>query len=108
MRKQFFDMPFGTLLSARSISTVMFLAICSMVLAPRFPVEAQQPKKVFRIGYIGDVHLPLTRMSSQFGWLCASLAISKDKTSSLSTDIRTGSPIGTLSFWPIWCVSRLI
>jgi putative tryptophan/tyrosine transport system substrate-binding protein len=31
---------------------VMFLALCSMPLAPCFPALAQQPKKVFRIGYI--------------------------------------------------------
>jgi putative ABC transport system substrate-binding protein len=52
MRKQFFDMPFGTLLSARSISTVMFLALCSMLLGPCFPVEAQQSSKVPRIAYV--------------------------------------------------------
>jgi ABC-type uncharacterized transport system substrate-binding protein len=52
MRKHFFDIPFGTLLPACSISTVMFLALCSMLLAPRFPVEAQQPTKVPRIGWL--------------------------------------------------------
>jgi putative tryptophan/tyrosine transport system substrate-binding protein len=31
---------------------VMFLALCSVLLAPRFPVEAQQPTKVPRIGYL--------------------------------------------------------
>ena len=40
------------LLLARSISTVMFLALCSMLLAPCFPVDAQQPKKVPRIGLL--------------------------------------------------------
>jgi putative ABC transport system substrate-binding protein len=52
MKKQFFDIPFGTLLLARSISTVMFLALCSMLLAPCFTVEAQQPEKVPRIGLL--------------------------------------------------------
>jgi putative tryptophan/tyrosine transport system substrate-binding protein len=52
MRQQFFDMPYGNLLSARSISTVMFLALCSMLLAPRFPAQAQQPKKTPRIGLL--------------------------------------------------------
>ena len=52
MKKQFFDMSFGTLLSARSISTVMSLALCSMLLAPRFPAQAQQPKKVPRVGLL--------------------------------------------------------
>jgi putative ABC transport system substrate-binding protein len=52
MRKQFFDMPFWTLLLTRRISTVMFLALCSMLLAPRFPVEAQQPTKIPRIVWL--------------------------------------------------------
>ena len=52
MRKQFFDMPFGTLLLARRISTVMFFGLCSMLIAPPFSVEAQQPKKVPRIGFL--------------------------------------------------------
>ena len=54
MRKQFVDMPFGTLLSARSISTVMFLAFCSMLLAPCFSAEAQQVGRVSRIGYLSS------------------------------------------------------
>src|SRR6266508_1046840 len=45
-------MPIGTLLSARSISTVMFLALCSMLLAPRFAVEAQQPTNVPRVVWL--------------------------------------------------------
>jgi putative ABC transport system substrate-binding protein len=40
----------------------MFLALCSMLLAPCFPVEAQQPKKVPRIGYLTGASL-----SSQSG-----------------------------------------
>ena len=44
----------------------------------------------------------------QFGWLCASLATSKDRTSPSSTDMRRGSSIGFLILRPSWCVSRLI
>jgi putative tryptophan/tyrosine transport system substrate-binding protein len=33
----------------------MFLALCSMLLAPCFPVEAQQPKRVPRIGYLANL-----------------------------------------------------
>ena len=71
--------------------------------------SAQQPKKVPRIGYLaaGDplVSPPVPR---EFGWLCASLATSKDRTSPSSTDMRRGSAIGPLSLPPSWCVSRLI
>jgi putative ABC transport system substrate-binding protein len=52
MRKQFSDKPFATLLSARSVSMVTFLALCSLLLAPCSTVEAQQPGKVFRIGFM--------------------------------------------------------
>jgi hypothetical protein len=52
MRKQFFDMPFGTLPLARSISTVLLLALCSMLLAPCFPAHAQRPEKVPRVGLL--------------------------------------------------------
>jgi putative tryptophan/tyrosine transport system substrate-binding protein len=54
MRKQFFDMPIGTLPLARNISTVKFFAFCSMLLALCFPVEAQQLEKAPRIGYIAS------------------------------------------------------
>jgi putative ABC transport system substrate-binding protein len=52
MKKQLFDMPFGTLFLARHISSVMFLALCSVLLAPRFPADAQQAK-VRKIGWLG-------------------------------------------------------
>jgi putative tryptophan/tyrosine transport system substrate-binding protein len=52
MRTQFSDMPSGTLFSSRSISTVMLLALCSMLFAPRLPAEAQQPKKIPRVGFL--------------------------------------------------------
>ena len=31
---------------------IMLLALCILLLAPHFPAEAQQPKKVPRIGYL--------------------------------------------------------
>jgi putative ABC transport system substrate-binding protein len=52
MRKQFSDRLFGILPSVRSIFTVMILALCSVLLAPCFPAEAQPAKKVFRIGLL--------------------------------------------------------
>ena len=44
MRKQFFDI-------SRGLRTVGFLAFCSMLLAPCLATQAQQAKKVPRIGY---------------------------------------------------------
>ena len=38
----------------------------------------------------------------------ARLATLKDRTSPSSTDMKRGSAIGSLSFWPSWCVSKSI
>ena len=61
MRKQFFDMSFRTLRLARSIVAATVFAVCSMLLAPPFPAEAQQPGKIPRIGFVstsGDANNP--------------------------------------------------
>ncbi len=58
MRRKFFGLALGTLL----------LALC-------FSAEAQQPKKVARIGYlVNPIQLVSPPVPRQFGWLCASLA----------------------------------
>jgi putative ABC transport system substrate-binding protein len=36
-------------------------APCSLLLAPRFPAEAQQPTKVYRIGYLAAAPLSAIR-----------------------------------------------
>ena len=68
---------------------VTLVMLAALILACFQLAEAQQPKKVSRIGYLaaGDplVSLPVPR---HFGWLCAHLAISKDRTSLSSTDTR--------------------
>ena len=59
--------------------------------------QAQQPKKVPRIGYLSNNDAALeSAFPRQFDWLCASLATSKDRTSSPSTDMRRGSAICSL------------
>jgi putative ABC transport system substrate-binding protein len=52
MRKQFADMSFDTLRLARSIVAATFFALCSMLLAPCYAVDAQQTGKVPRIGFL--------------------------------------------------------
>ena len=61
-----------------------------------------------RISHRKPIHIERPPVSREFDWLCASLATSMDRTSPLSTDMRKGSPIGSLSLQPTWCVSRLI
>ena len=52
MRKQLFDISFSALVLARSLCAALFLALCSMLLAPCFPAAAQQPARIPRIGIL--------------------------------------------------------
>ena len=47
----------SSLTFALNLVSVTFFAFFSMLLAPRFPVEAQQPAKVPRIGYLTGARL---------------------------------------------------
>ena len=52
MRKQFVDRSFSLWQSTRGLCAAVFLALCSMLLAPRSAVEAQQLAKMPRIGFL--------------------------------------------------------
>ena len=52
MRKQLFDISFSALVLARSLCAAVFLALCSMLIAPCLPAAAQQPAKIPRIGIL--------------------------------------------------------
>jgi putative tryptophan/tyrosine transport system substrate-binding protein len=55
MKKQFSEISLGTLLLGCSIRAAMFFTLCSMLLAPCLPAQAQQLKKTPRIGFLtGD------------------------------------------------------
>ena len=53
MRKQVLDSSFNASLLARSRCAAVFLALCSLLLAPCFPAQAQQPAKLPKIGFLG-------------------------------------------------------
>ena len=55
---------------------ITVLTLCAMLFALCGSAEAQQPKKVPRIGYLAATGLSYVRppVLRQFGWLCASLA----------------------------------
>ena len=53
MRKQVLDSSFNASLLARSRCAAVFLALCSVLLAPCFPAQAQQPTKLPKIGFLG-------------------------------------------------------
>jgi putative ABC transport system substrate-binding protein len=52
LRKQFVGIWFSALLSARGLCAAVFLAQCSLLLAPCVPGHAQQPTKIPRIGFL--------------------------------------------------------
>ena len=53
-KKQRLDKSFNGLLLARGLCSGVFLALCSLLLAPCLPADAQQPKKVARLGYLSN------------------------------------------------------
>ena len=53
LRKQTLEISFNALLLARGLCATVFLALCSLLLAPGSPTQAQQPAKIPRIGYLG-------------------------------------------------------
>ena len=69
---------------------VMFLALCSMLLTPCSAVQAQQPAKIPRIGYLAGTPLsPISDRTNAFRQGCANLATWRGKTLSLSGGART-------------------
>ena len=56
MRTQSFDMSFSTLLLVRGRCAALFLALCSVLLAPGYRVQAQ-PTGIPRIAYLGATSL---------------------------------------------------
>ena len=71
-------------------------ALGAIFLTLSSPAEAQQPKKVPRIGYLSG-SLPCSESTRVEGFrsrLCASLAMWKEGTSPLSTDMQKESTIG--------------
>ena len=54
---------------------VIRLTLCAMLFALSYSAQAQQPKKVPRIGYLSKpIQLASPPVPRQFGWLCASVA----------------------------------
>ena len=90
-------------------AAVLSIVVVVVLLALGVTAEAQQPKKVPRIGYLTPAEASSVSPSvpTQFGLLCVSVATSKDRTSPSSTDLRRGSEISSLSLRPSWCVSTL-
>ena len=72
-------------------------------------VEAQQPARIHRIGILFPSSESFLRPGSKhFANGCASLAMSKGKTFSLSIDMRKGNLNGCLTLLPNWSVLKLM
>ena len=81
-------------------------ALGAIFLTLSFPSEAQQPARIPRIGFLFASSASANRPASKhFANGCASLAMSKEKTLSLSTDMQKGNPNGCPTLQPNW--SRL-
>ena len=52
MKKQILDKSSNALLLSRGLRAAVFIALCSLLVAPCFAVDAQQPAKTFRIGFL--------------------------------------------------------
>ena len=75
------------------------LALGALLFVLCFPAEAQQPQRVFRIGYLSSTDRAGDHRG--YGRRCARLVTSKDKTSLLSTATLTTSSIASLGLRPI-------
>ena len=82
---------------------VVALAMCGAA------AEAQQPKKVPRIGYLssGDPASESTR-SEAIRLALRELGYIEGQNIAIEYRYAEGKPIGSLSLRPSWCVSRLI
>jgi putative ABC transport system substrate-binding protein len=86
---------------------VWLLAAVFLTTAP--PAEAQQAKKLPRIGYLGATNAAGESTRTEAIRLALrELGYIEGQNIAFDTDMRRGSKIGILSLQPSWCDSRLI
>ena len=90
-------------------NNVIRVALCAMLFALCFSAEAQQPKKVPRIGYLSAID-PATEStrSEPIRQALRELGYIEGQNIAIEYRYAEGSAIGPLSLRPSWCVSRLI
>jgi hypothetical protein len=91
-------------------AAVPSILVAVVLLALGVIAQAQQPKKVSRIGYLSSFDPAIDSDGTDAIRLALHERghIEGQKTSPPSTDMRRGSSIGSLSLRPSWCASRLI
>ena len=84
-------------------------AFCSMLLALPFAARAQQAKKVARIGWLSN-GAPASESARTEGIRLALRERGYIEGQNIAIEYRYGEGkiARLLSFWPSWCVSRLI
>ena len=87
---------------------ILVYVLPALILTIIYLAEAQQPRKVARIGYLSPSTASARSANSNFRQVYATLVTLKGRTSPQSTDMRRGSSIGSLSLRPSWCALRLI
>src|SRR4030095_2128758 len=85
------------------------ILVSVMLLAVAVIADAQQPKKVPLIGYLSNSD-PASESTRAEGIRLALRERVYIEGQNIATEYRygRGSSIGPPSFWPSWCVSRLI
>jgi putative tryptophan/tyrosine transport system substrate-binding protein len=86
-----------------------WLALCAMLLALCFSVDAQQAKKIPRIGYL-STNDPARESARSEGIRLVLRERGYIEGQNIAFEYRytEGKTDRTLRFWPSWCVSRLI
>ena len=88
---------------------IILLALCFLLLAPCSAVEAQQPKKVPRLGYLSSQDLVSESGRAEAIRLALrELGYIEEQNIAIEYRYAEGKRIGSLSLPPSWCVSRLI
>jgi hypothetical protein len=85
------------------------LTLCALLFAHSYPAQAQQPKKVPRIGYLvsSDPATESTR-SEAIRLALRELGYIEGQNIAIEYRMGRGSKIGGLRLRPTWCASRLI
>ena len=89
-------------------AAVPSILIAVVLLALGVAAEAQQAKKVYRVGYLSPgTSLDAAPAIEPFARVCVRLDTSKDKTSSLSGAFQKATQHSLPGSRPSWFVSRL-
>jgi hypothetical protein len=88
---------------------ILFFCLLHTVFLPAVSTEAQQPKKIHRIGYLSALDRARESMRSEAIWLALhDLGYVEGQNIAIDTDMRRGRIVGFLRLPPSWSVSRLI